>query len=179
MGLNLSEILRVPLEGPKEEIKRSFVLPDIAQRAANYQETQEMPPTDPDRRVKEQKPGFLSASYLKETRTCRRMFKYAEVWRGEKNTSLRKFRNPQPAWSIRGKRKKEREEWKKRKAAQGSLIRETKYPEHGCYSEYSTTTIFINQPPRIVRKIVSLNHPYLPPPKINFPFSGIKIHPVF
>ena len=121
MGLNLSEeSLRIALEGPKDgDQKEAFVLPDIAQRAANYQgDAGDANLQTRDRRVKGAKSlVFLSASYLKgNPELAEECLKYAlEVWRGEKEYKFEEV--PQSTTRMEHpveKERREREEMERR-----------------------------------------------------------------
>mgnify|MGYP001600195175 FL=1 len=114
MGLNLSEEnLRIVLEGPTEgDQKEAFVLPDIAQRAANYQgDARDAREQTRERRIKGAKSLILlSASYLKgNPELAEECLRYAmEVWRGEKEYNLEEV--PQSTTRVEHPAEKERRE---------------------------------------------------------------------
>ena len=114
MGLNLNEeTLRVALEGPAEgNQEEAFVLPDIAQRAANYQgDARDAREQTQERRIKGSKSlVLLSASYLKgNPELAEECLRYAmEVWRGEKEYKFEEV--PQSTTRIEHPAEKERRE---------------------------------------------------------------------
>ena len=128
MGLNLSEEnLRIALEGPAEgNQEEAFVLPDIAQRAANYQgDARDAREQTQERRIKGAKSlVLLSASYLNgNPELAEECLRYAiEVWRGEKEYNMEEIpkseiRMEHPAEKERREREEMEREEKPRRAA--------------------------------------------------------------
>lgn len=127
-GLNLSEEnLRIALEGPAEgNQEEAFVLPDIAQRAANYQgNARDASGQTQEKRVKGAKSlVLLSASYLKgNPELAEECLRYAmEVWRGEKEYNPEEIPKSEihmehPAEKERREREEKEREEKLRPAA--------------------------------------------------------------